>query len=88
MIQTIDLSLRYVNKQESLFEVSPHQSILGNSSILYEMPRTAAVSMAGPDIHPVYLSLIAAQVDYKDTAGTQILTIGVSSQIPLMWLFN
>ncbi|MCH5239017.1 MAG: hypothetical protein J1F38_02225 [Muribaculaceae bacterium] len=55
----------------------PHQRLLGNSSINIELPRNAAVSMAGPT--PKGVALFRTQADYKDSEGTQILTFGVSS---------
>jgi len=62
----------------------PHQSRLGNSSNIYEIPSNVAASMAGP-------TLLALSIDFdagglQRYGGTQILSFGVSSQIPLMWL--
>ncbi len=44
----------------------PHQSILGNSSNIYEIPSEAAASMAGPTPSG---ETPLSQADYKDTAA-------------------
>lgn len=59
----------------------PHttsKQYLGNSSNIYEIPRQAAVSMAGP---PLSGGAQLSAGGLQRFGGSQILSVGVSSQI-------
>ena len=78
-IKPFDLNLRYKNKGYRAverhyrppedIEILPHQSWLGNSSIISEIPRQTRRAMAGPDVHFIWRMpvkcLHTGQADYK-----------------------